>query len=411
VFSNRTEEHVGHWKDKYVIGLTGNIAMGKSLVRRMLEHLGAYTLDADGLAHQIMAPNAPAYQPIVEMFGKFIVQHDGQIDRTRLGAIAFAHADALRELEKITHPIIRTEIDAQISRAQHAVVVVEAIKLIEGDLYNMVDAVWVVDATPENQQRRLMEKRKLSQVEAQRRIRIQNPQGDKLAKADVVIQNNGSPDDAWAQVQSAWGRIPKPSGVTAAPPAAPAPAPTPAPTPAPAAPTAAPTPAPAAPTAALTLTVRRPMPPDFEKVAQFINEVTGSQLTRTDVMATFGEKTYIIAENQGQPVGLIAFVVENLVTRVTEFMVGAQVPIEMAGKVLIEAMEKASSDLQSEVAFVFIPQGKANHKMVFKASGYEDIISGEVRYPAWREAVNEYKTPTTEVIYRRLRESLVLKPI
>lgn len=402
---------MGRWKDKYVIGLTGNIGMGKSLVRRMLEHLGAYTTDADGLAHQIMAPNAPAYQPVIDMFGKFIVQSDGQIDRTRLGAIAFAHADALRELEKITHPIIRTEIDTQISRAKHSVVVVEAIKLIEGDLYNMVDAVWVVDATPENQLKRLMEKRKLSQVEAQRRIRIQNPQSDKLAKADVVIQNNGTPEETWAQVQAAWNRLPKPAAAQVPAPAAPvAEAPAPVPTPTPAAATATPAPA-AAPSVPVALTVRRPMPPDFEKVAKLINDVTGSQLTRADIMGSFGEKTYLMAENGGQPVGLIAFVVENLVTRVTEFVVSPTLPIDGVGKVLIEAMEKASSDLQSEVAFVFIPQNKANHKMVFKASGYEDTVAGEVRYPAWREAVNEYKTPTTDVIYRRLREGLVLKPI
>ena len=72
---------MGRWKDKYVIGLTGNIATGKSLVRRMLEHLGAYTIDADGLAHQAMAPGAPAYKPVVLTFGQWILDADKRIDR------------------------------------------------------------------------------------------------------------------------------------------------------------------------------------------------------------------------------------------------------------------------------------------------------------------------------------------
>src|SRR5688500_16820395 len=117
--------------------------MGKSLVRQMLQHLGAYTLDADGLAHQIMAPNAPAYKPVVQMFGRFILTPDNQIDRNKLGAVAFSHPEALQALERITHPVVIQAIDTLISRARHKVVVVEAIKLIETDLANQVDAIWV----------------------------------------------------------------------------------------------------------------------------------------------------------------------------------------------------------------------------------------------------------------------------
>ena len=198
---------MGRWKDKYVIGLTGNIATGKSLVRRMLEHLGAYSIDADGLTHRIMEPNAPAYQLIIETFGKFVLKEDGQINRERLGAIAFGHPDALRELEKITHPTIRNAIDTLISRAKHHVVVVEAIKLLEGGLADSMDAVWVVDATPQLQVERLMSKRGLTQQDAVRRVNAQNPQADKVARANVVIRNTGSPDEVWTQVQSAWAKI------------------------------------------------------------------------------------------------------------------------------------------------------------------------------------------------------------
>ena len=72
------------WPGKYVIGLTGNIATGKSVVRKMLEHLGAYGIDADALAHRALAKQAPGYLPVVETFGKWILASDGQIDRSRL---------------------------------------------------------------------------------------------------------------------------------------------------------------------------------------------------------------------------------------------------------------------------------------------------------------------------------------
>ena len=120
--------------EKIVIGLTGNIATGKSLVLRMLQELGAATIDADKLVHEVMAPGGSAYQTIVEEFGKFVVDNNGQINRDRLGRIAFAVPEAMASLEAITHPAVRQEILARINSAQAPVVVVEAIKLFESGL-------------------------------------------------------------------------------------------------------------------------------------------------------------------------------------------------------------------------------------------------------------------------------------
>jgi dephospho-CoA kinase len=89
------------WPGKYVIGLTGNIATGKSVIRRMLEHLGAYGIDADALSHRAMAKGAPGYAPVVQHFGQWILASDGQIDRSKLGRIAFADPEALKKLETI----------------------------------------------------------------------------------------------------------------------------------------------------------------------------------------------------------------------------------------------------------------------------------------------------------------------
>jgi dephospho-CoA kinase len=415
---------VGRWKDKYVIGLTGNIATGKSLVRRMLEHLGAYTIDADSMARQVMDPSAPAYKPVIEMFGKFVVGADGQIDRNRLGAIVFAHADALRELEKITHPIISSAIDTLIGRARHRVVVVEAIKLLESDLVNLVDSIWVVDATPDNQLRRLREKRNMSEGEARKRITVQNPQSEKIARANVVIQNNGTPEQTWGQVQAAWSKIGYSEESTQAvqavrhvavePPSAPAHQ-------APSVPAAVAQPSVAtlpsqpamAPQEVSSITIKRPRPADFDKIANLINRVNGSNLTRDDIMAGFTERTYLLAEGNEQALGVISFVVENLVTRVDGFVISPAAPLEAVGKALIEDMESASADLQSEIAFVFLPRGRDQEKAVFLAQGYAETDPTGVRYPAWREAVNEARkgNENTDLLSKRLRESLVLKPI
>src|SRR5258707_60318 len=154
--------------------------MGKSLVRKMFEHLGAYTIDADGLAHQVMAPGAPAYWPVIDTFGKWILDKDNRIDRSKLGAVAFAHPEALTRLEALTHPIVGKGIDTLISRAPQPVVVVEAIKLVDGTLGQQVDSIWVVDTAPHIQLNRLVSKRGMPEYEARKRIDTQNPQRDKL---------------------------------------------------------------------------------------------------------------------------------------------------------------------------------------------------------------------------------------
>src|SRR5262245_52167240 len=204
---------VGRWANKYVIGLTGNIGMGKSLVRKMLEHLGAYTIDADGLAHQVMAPGAPAYQPVIETFGRWILDKENKVERTKLGAVVFSHPEALARLEALTHPIVGHGIDTLVSRAKQPIVVIEAIKLLETPMGGQVDAIWVVDAAPQIQLERLMGKRGMSEYEARKRIETQNPQREKLAKASVVITNNGTPQDVWVQVEREWNKITAARGV------------------------------------------------------------------------------------------------------------------------------------------------------------------------------------------------------
>ena len=201
------EAIVGRWTGKYVIGITGNIATGKSIIRKMLEHLGAFGIDADSLAQRAMAPGAPAYQPVINTFGHWILDNNKRINRASLARVVFTDPTALAKLEAIVHPIVAQAIDTLIRRSKQKVVAVEAIKLIESGLADACDAVWVVNAPPQAQLGRLVHKRKLSELEARQRMAAQPPQADKLQRADVVIDNGGKFEASWAQVQREWAKI------------------------------------------------------------------------------------------------------------------------------------------------------------------------------------------------------------
>ena len=154
------------WPGKYVIGLTGNIATGKSVVRKMLEHLGAFGLDADALSHQVIAKSGPAYTPVVKNFGDWLLTTTGEIDRARLGKLVFNDPEALAKLEAIIHPLVGQALDFLIKRSQSKVVVVEAIKLIESGTAKDCDALWVVNAPESARVARLVEKRKMTEAQA-----------------------------------------------------------------------------------------------------------------------------------------------------------------------------------------------------------------------------------------------------
>lgn len=199
-----TQRSTGRWPGKTVIGLTGNIAVGKSEVLGLLQALGAGVIDADRVAREVLEPEGAAFSAVLAEFGEDLLDEAGHIDRAALGQIVFSDAAALARLEALTHPAIRRRIDALVNAAAQPVLVIEAIKLLEGDLAAAVDAVWVVDAAAETQLARLTSQRGMSPAEARQRLRAQNPQADKLARADLVIHNDGSLEELQEQVRVAW---------------------------------------------------------------------------------------------------------------------------------------------------------------------------------------------------------------
>ncbi len=391
---------MSRWEGKYVIGLTGNIGVGKTVVRQMLQHLGAYTIDADELAHQVMAPGALAYQPVTELFGKIIVGGDGKINRRMLSQIVFSVPEALARLEAIIHPIVIQYISLLINHTKQRVVVVEAIKLIESGFADALDTVWVVDASPETQLRRLVEKRKMTLDEARRRMRAQSSQAHKIARANVVIKNDGSVEETWKQVQAAWNEIartlsgkaaPPQTGKTSALPAQPkaAPAATSAPTMLHPIPPTQPPSAAATPAAPIELVIRRGMPKHADAIAAFIGKAVGRNVTRQDIMMEFGLKSYLLCEDKsGAMQALVGWQVENLITRIDELYVSPTAPRETATRLLLSAVEDAASQLQSEIIFVFLPQTTSQDIVSAIASaGYTPVVLEEIKSLTWRETV------------------------
>jgi dephospho-CoA kinase len=192
------------YHSKYLIGLTGNIACGKSTVLRQLRELGAFVIDADAMIHLILRKDGPAYWPVVSEFGTDIVGEDGEIDRRALAQIVFTDPERLKKLEEIEHPIVRRMIDNEIAEAPRPVVVLDAIKLIEAGWADKSDAVWVVTCRRDQQIKRLMSTRGYSRREALTRIDAQSPQADKVARADTVIDNSGTLKQTREQVDAAW---------------------------------------------------------------------------------------------------------------------------------------------------------------------------------------------------------------
>src|SRR5512141_2921346 len=193
--------------DKYLIGLTGNIATGKSTVARMLSDLGATVIDADALVHDLQRSGTPTYDAIVAAFGRSILDRAGEIDRKALGAIVFANSDRLRVLESILHPAVAIESQRRIAAASTHVVVYEAIKLIEAGRAEMCDALWVVTARSEVQLQRLMRDRHMSEDEARQCVEGQPPHSEKIKSATVVIDNSGTREDTRQQVAAAFRAI------------------------------------------------------------------------------------------------------------------------------------------------------------------------------------------------------------
>ncbi len=203
----------------FVLGLTGNIACGKSTVGQVLaERYGADYVDADRLVHALYAAGTDETCAIASRFGAQLLQDDGTIDRRRLGDIVMSDKAALKELETILDPGVRKAIEDRLANSTAFVVMLDAIRLIEGGLYKRCNAVWVVVCERDAQMSRLQSTRNFTTEQASARIEAQRPIQEKLAHATAVIHNDGTLDALESEVEAAWKRTVAPHLVQSRPP-------------------------------------------------------------------------------------------------------------------------------------------------------------------------------------------------
>ncbi|MFF1878834.1 dephospho-CoA kinase [Leifsonia sp. NPDC058230] len=194
-----------------LIGLTGGIASGKSTIARRLADHGAVVVDADKIAREVVEPGTPALAEIAEAFGDAVIRPDGSLDRPALGAIVFADEDARLRLNGITHPAVLKASTARFEEAAavdpDVIVVYDVPLLVESANEYPFDQIVVAHAGSDTRIDRLVRLRGMDPAEAERRIRSQASDDERLAVADVVIDTDGSLERTIEQTDALWERL------------------------------------------------------------------------------------------------------------------------------------------------------------------------------------------------------------
>ena len=375
--------------EKFIIGLTGNIATGKSVVMKMLENLGAHTIDADKVAHSAMTKKAPAYQEIISEFGNEIVGQDGEIDRNKLSKIVFDDLEKLKKLEEILHPLVRRAVRYLIRKSSKQVVVIEAIKLLESPLKDQCDSIWVVSSDVETQISRLAINRSMSEEEARARLANQSSQAEKIRQANVIIQNDASLVDTWKQVLAAWivTVINRRIDVREHP---------------------------------ITAVVERrkklnvvyAMPKHAGYIASFLNKgkPEDQRLDDLDVLERFGDRAYYLLMEGEQIVALVGWQVEDLVGQIDEVIFKKKELINRGLRLILEELENTSQILNTEVIFLKVDEELSN-KTVWKDLGYEIIDIDDIKVNIWKNAAKKLIEDEHIIMFKELRSDRVLLPL
>ena len=368
---------MSNWQNKYVTGLTGNIATGKSLVRNILENLGAFSIDTDSLGHRVLLKGGAGYRPAIQAFGDGILKTDGNIDRSRLAAIVFNDSSALSRLESIVHPPVFQTVDLLIKRAVQPVVVLESIILLETDLKDRCDETWIVISSREVQLERMVGQRGFSLSDAAMRIDTQVPQAEKIAQADVVIQNDGSMQAVFTQVLIAWQNV-----NTRVEPA----------------------------TVALirnqsgNLVIRMADINDFQLIQSFLNNQPIHQKPENSDGWIHSQR-YLLLEMDDCPSGVVTWQTHNLLCLVTGiFMESALTSSDTIS--LIRTMEQSAKRTQCEAILYFLPSN--TNKSPWLQAGYLVTQPHSLPIPPWSDIAIKLHRKDSFLLFRQLEDSPLL---
>jgi dephospho-CoA kinase len=363
------------WPTKTIIGLTGNIATGKSTIMRLAGERGALTLDADKIVHALMERSPTIREAIAEAFGRSILLDDGQIHRAALGRIVFNNPAALQRLEGIMHPAVRQAVYKYIDTFDGDVIIVEAIKLLEGELVSLCDQIWVADCTPQRQLERLLICRGMDEAAARQRISAQAPQKEKVARATVVIDTGGTMAQTEAQVAAAWD-----TSIGQAKPAEEA-----------------------AVDAALA---RRARPSDVPGILLLIQRATGGSLRmkRSELLMSFADRSYFIGQLGAEMTCVMGSYVDSGITRIDQLHFHPENAVYTTAPAVLTMIEESAREHFCEIVLAFPPlNAPAAVTDWLTASGYAATPYARL-HRIWQKAVDESQPPDTAIMLKVLRD-------
>ncbi|MCL4871842.1 MAG: dephospho-CoA kinase [Anaerolineae bacterium] len=435
------------WPQKTIIGLTGNIATGKSAVMHLAAEAGALTLDADAVVHSLMDYDSRLQGAIGVAFGAQMRLPDGRVDRAALGELVFKDAGAMKDLEQMVHPLVRQEIIARIEQSDKLVVIIEAIKLLEGDLKKLCDQVWATRCPAQRQIERLVICRGMDPAAAKQRVEMQGSQEAKIAQADVVFDTHGPMENTHKQFALAWRRLlgvdptlrrklAEPLVAAAAPAASVTPT-TPTPTAKPAAtpprPTAKPVATPAAEKAAPInrpqpiaiippttpapsheeINVRRARPSDVPAILLHLHKATDGQvkMSRAELLMALGDRSYFIAQAGSTISIVVGWHIENLIARVDQLYIFPPEAAATALDPVLKDIEKSAMQHFCEIIMAFLPNDQVDRLGGYLAFNEYQILNPDNLPRVWKQALQESQPANTLAMIKILREDRITAPI
>lgn len=418
------------WPDKYIIGLTGNIATGKSAVSRLAAEEGALTIDADKVVHDILDGDPEMQAAIAVAFGPEMRRADGRINRRALGELVFIDSDSLSDLEKMLHPAVREEIVKRLDASHQTIVFIEAIKLLEGPLAEMCQQIWVTRCEEKVQMTRLRVCRGLGAKSAAARIKAQPPQAEKVAMADVVIETNSYMRATEEQFRAAWERIPAQhreelvrrnseklqekareqlQTKTAQPKAQPVqrlnkeslksldlsgiekPEAAPAAKPEPERPEG--------------LETRRAKPSDIPSILLHIQKATGGavKMKRAELLMSFSERSYFIGQVGAEISAIIGFSIDSQVTRIDRTFIHPLDQAMVTGTAVLADIHQSAFSHLCEFIIAFVPHDAPDEiQQMYADQGYVSAEK-ETLPNSWQRAIDESQPENTRILLNILQ--------
>ncbi len=432
---------------KFIVGVTGNIATGKSAVMRLAADEGALVIDADKLVHEIMDTDPDMQASLAVAFGSDVRRPNGRIDRKVLGNIVFEDANAMRDLEAMLHPAVYELVTQLIADSEVPLIFIEAIKLLEGRLAQECQQIWVTRCSKQRQLDRLRICRGLETQTAAMRIKSQPPQEDKVALADVVIDTNGYMADTVRQFQQAWDRLPEAvrnythspskSGTGSVLGTGPALASEPAKSPSltnlsegsarllkvpkpkkrlaksvgakatatPTAPAAQPRRRPE------NLEVRRARPSDIPSIILLVQKATDgrTKMKRADLLMAFSERSYFIGQLGSDVNAIVGWNIDSQVATIDQIFIHPPEATADVTYAIMEEIESSAMDHICEIIVAFLPANCSDElKQVFDLQGYQQIDK-EILPAVWQSAIEELQPDDSFFVVKILRDERLQK--